>query len=179
MEGAGAGMEGGCQGWLMGVLSRWWVPGMGGGCQGWLMGARDGWWVAGDRHRQHTETSGSPPLQAEAVCQSWGWGWASARAGLGDVLPWDPAQQGQQGQSRAQSSHNSVSLPSLSSWNPLRQPALPCATWARGHTATPGCPLILHCPVGESSSSSSPGRRTGVGDTSQENIKMAKIPFPG
>lgn len=97
MEGAGAGIEG-CG-----------MPWMGDGCQGWMVGAMDGWWEQGWVAEHQGTGTGSrwghqghlpPLLQAEAVCQSWGW--ASPGAGLGAGLPWDPAQQGQRGQSRAQ-----------------------------------------------------------------------------
>lgn len=78
----------GCRGWVMGAMDGWWVPWMGGG-------SRDGW-QSTRGHQGHLP----PLLQAEALCQSWGW--ASPGAGLEAGLPWDPAQQGQRGQSRAQ-----------------------------------------------------------------------------
>lgn len=89
MEGAGAGMEARC-----GSGDGWWMSWMCSGCQGW-----------GAEH-QGTGTGSREGHQGHLPCRLR----LCARAGaghhpglgFGDVVPWDPAQQGQEGQSRAQ-----------------------------------------------------------------------------
>lgn len=148
------------------------MPWMGSGCQGWVVDARDGWQSTRGRAQAQTETSGSPPLQAEAMCQSWGW--ASPRCP--GILP----SRDRRGRAGHRGSDNSVFLPS-----PLVTPSpkLLCAVPAgyKGHMATLGCPFIPHCPVGQSSSSSSPG---GPGELGLETPhrtapKWPKFPFLG
>lgn len=159
-------MEGECQGWMMGALGGWWMPGRGG---------RE----PGDRHRQQTGTSGtsgSPPLQAEAVCQSWGWASPRVMCCPG-ILP----SRHRRGRAGHRGSHNFVFLLSFSCWSPPTKPPLSCAGWARGTRPLRAVPLFLIPHWGRAAAAPAPG---GPGELALEtphgrSPKWPKFPLLG